>query len=125
MYNGTPVVELSVNDFNGTRIVSPLFKDRCGFLKVYAPWCGHCQNMHDDLINCARILKRAGFVVSALNADNHVNKPVAHALNVRGFPTLFFVDYNGNVMPYDGDRDGDSIAKAVGKFCKNVGWNGN
>ena len=82
-------------------------------------------NMHDDLIICARILKRAGFVVSALNADNKANKPVEQALNVRGFPSLFFVDYNGNIIPYDGRRDGDSIAKAVGKFCKNVGWNGN
>jgi len=118
MYRNTPVNELSAKDFSGTKIISPKFKNKYGLLKVYAPWCGYCQQMEELLIEIAGKLKPHGFVVGALNADNQVNKPVAQALGVRGFPTLFLVNKNGEVFNYDGARTGLAITDAIDKFIR-------
>ena len=118
MYNGTPVIELSVNDFNGTTIINSKFKNKYALLKVYAPWCGYCKQMEDLLIEIAGKLKPYGFMVAALNADNQVNRQVSEALNIQGFPSLFLVNKNGDVFNYNGERTGLGITTAIENFIK-------
>ena len=118
MYNGTPVIELSANDFNGKTIINSKFKNKYGLLKVYAPWCGYCKQMEDLLIEIASKLKQHGFVVGALNADNQANNQVGQALNIQGFPTLFLVNKNGDVFDYNGERSGVGITTAIENFIE-------
>jgi len=81
------------------------------FLEFYAPWCGHCQALkpaYKDLAD--RFADVPSVVVGAMDATAH-DPPADY--DVSGYPTIFFKDATGKVVPYDGDRDPDSMADFI------------
>eukprot|EP00047_Mylnosiga_fluctuans_P012101 m.24428 g.24428 ORF g.24428 m.24428 type:complete len:404 (-) comp4015_c0_seq1:94-1305(-) len=72
-------------------------------LKFYAPWCTHCQKMAGDWQTLADNLKAADIAVEVAEVDCTTSKDVCQAFEVKGYPSLIFV--NGDVrIPYRGAR---------------------
>lgn len=93
------VTEVTTRDFNGTTLIHSKFKNKGQFavLKAYAPWCPHCTAMVGNMEFLAKNLEgEIGFF--ALNCDNPLCREMAEKLGVMSFPTLFFVDLDGNLV---------------------------
>merc|ERR1739847_77428 len=59
------------------------------FLEIYAPWCGHCKALEPTYNE---------LVIAKL--DGTANDIMDDRFEVRGFPTLFFVNSEGKVTKY-------------------------
>jgi thiol-disulfide isomerase/thioredoxin len=87
-----------VADFGGKR----------GFIKFYAPWCPHCtsEEMHNLWSNCAKIGNKYNFIFAAFNCEkNEDSQRMTSNIGIEGFPTIKYVDENGNMETYNGYRD--------------------
>jgi thioredoxin len=62
-------------------------------LDFYATWCGPCKAMMPTI---ERLSENAPFKVEKVNVDE--NPDLASQYNVRGIPTLIFVDDSGEVL---------------------------
>jgi len=74
------------------------------FIKIYAPWCGHCKNMQPDWEKLAEKYKEDDSIVIA-EIDATANDLPAE-YKVRGYPTLFWAGKANKSAPvkYDGPR---------------------
>jgi len=84
------------------------------FLKMYAPWCGHCKSMAPAWEEFAESLKDDdSVIVGEFDAtSNDVGHP---AYSVSGYPTIFWIK-NGdkkNPQKYQGGRTVDDFKKWV------------
>ncbi len=110
MYNDQPNIrELKYADFKidkkskSIQCIHPLFQNsRRGMIVFYAPWCKHCNDMYDELvelsINYANL-----FPVGVVNIEDiqHKNDELVVAAKVSRYPTikminrdLYMEDYN-------------------------------
>lgn len=71
--------------------------DKHVFLKVYAPWCGHCVAMKENWEKFADSMKERDDVVVA-EIDATANE-LPTAYQVRGFPTLWWADKGAKDAP--------------------------
>eukprot|EP01057_Protomagalhaensia_wolfi_P004793 Protomagalhaensia_wolfi_Nauph_80__4792@NODE_49_length_4188_cov_38_845264_g40_i0_p1_GENE_NODE_49_length_4188_cov_38_845264_g40_i0NODE_49_length_4188_cov_38_845264_g40_i0_p1_ORF_typecomplete_len463_score114_35Thioredoxin/PF00085_20/7_5e30Thioredoxin/PF00085_20/3_4e03Thioredoxin/PF00085_20/0_0032Thioredoxin/PF00085_20/1_8e22Thioredoxin_6/PF13848_6/33Thioredoxin_6/PF13848_6/4_4e05Thioredoxin_6/PF13848_6/9_9e23Thioredoxin_6/PF13848_6/0_036Calsequestrin/PF01216_17/2_5e15Calsequestrin/PF01216_17/6_4e02 len=94
-----------------------LRKDKDVFLKIYAPWCGHCKKlapMWDDLAE--RTAKSEHFMVAKL--DGTANEIDVPGFSVHGFPTLYFVKAGSKTpIAYDGERTIEAFLDFVKKHA--------
>jgi thiol-disulfide isomerase/thioredoxin len=78
----------------------------------YASWCGHCKKLKPDW-DTATGLAGSGKLIKVNVGDD---TPEQTALNKRfkitGYPTIMLFE-NGKATEYQGDRDPESLAKAV------------
>nr|OQO19780.1 hypothetical protein B0A51_13463 [Rachicladosporium sp. CCFEE 5018] len=92
------------------------------FVKFYAPWCHHCQEMAPNWQNMARQMK-GKLNVGEVNCDEE--KRLCRDVKVKGFPTILFFR-GGERIEYDGLRGlGDLVSYAtktiaVGEGVPNV-----
>lgn len=89
------------------------------FLKMYAPWCGHCKRMkpHWDKL-MEEYEGHATILIGDVDCTAE-GKPICDANGVRGFPTVKHGDPN-NLQDYEGGREFDdlaSFAKALKPAC--------
>jgi len=80
------------------------------FLKMFAPWCGHCKKMKPDW---DKLMKEFGDDPTKLVADvdcTTEGKPICDANGVKGFPTLKWGDPN-DLQDYQGGRDYATLQK--------------
>ncbi|KAH9598628.1 Endoplasmic reticulum resident protein 29 [Trypanosoma melophagium] len=104
------------------------------FVMFYAPWCGHCKNLHPIYERLAMVFKdEPDVVIAKLNADDSANSEVRYRYKVDGFPTLVFLPKNKKEpLYYDGQRDLTSLLEYInehtgkdrlptGELDKNVG----
>jgi len=76
------------------------------FVKLYAPWCGHCKAMAPTWDQLS--IDVSSFAVADVDAT--VEKELAKRFDVKGFPTLkLFKD--GKMYDYPGDRTYESLRK--------------
>ncbi len=138
-YLKSSVYELKGSDFNGTSIKHDAFKNKFGFLKVYAPWCGHCQNMVPTMNFLANELKKENIIFGALNSDNPKNSKKLQELDVGYFPSLYMVYDDGKTEKVEINNNSvEAILEVIcdksngyvnntksvnkkGKCCKKVG----
>ena len=84
------------------------------FVKNYAPWCGHCKSMAPAWDKLAEIFKNEPTVTIAdCDCDAAVNKPVAEAVGVQGFPTIKFYQEGGEAQDYQGGRTLEDLVAFV------------
>jgi len=79
---------------------------------VYAPWCGHSRALLPEYDAAAALLGRR---VPLIKVDGTVAEDVATRLDVKGYPTLFFVR-DGVADEFEGERTAKQIeswAKAM------------
>jgi thiol-disulfide isomerase/thioredoxin len=75
-------------------------------LIVKASWCGHCKTAMPDferLVKASPVKLGDGSSVKIRMLDEKKDKDEVAGLNVKGFPTILYVD-GGNRMEYSGER---------------------
>ena len=122
--DNSEVTELCENDFNGNRIKHKDFKNKYGLVKAYAPWCGHCKALKEDMNFLADNLNKQGFQIGAINCVK--NNSLSKILNVEYYPYLFEVYPSGELKPFrlDGQRNIENILKGICKFTNENNDNG-
>ena len=93
--NNSRVIELTDKDFSGTTLINPKIKGKYCLLKVYAPWCGYCVRMTNDMNFLADSLKKKDIPVATINFEQ--NKELVGRIGSRGFPSMFIVDRSGKL----------------------------
>ena len=81
------------------------------FLKMYAPWCGHCKKMKPDWDKLmAEFEGSATQLVGDVDCTSDGGKPLCDANGVKGFPTLKWGD-PADLQDYQGGRSLDDLKK--------------
>jgi len=81
------------------------------FLKMYAPWCGHCKSMAPDWETLTKEWEgNPTGLVAEVDCTTDEGKPVCDANGVQGFPTLKYGD-PAALEAYEGGRDLASFQK--------------
>ncbi|ORC87624.1 putative protein disulfide isomerase [Trypanosoma theileri] len=86
------------------------------FVMFYAPWCGHCKNLHPIYERLATVFKdEPDLVIAKLNADDSDNAAVRYRYKVDGFPTLVFLPKGKKQEPmyYNEERDLESLVTYI------------
>lgn len=120
LYNNKKgIIELNSDDlsFNKNNEIVSLHKDflhKAYMLLFYAPWCGHCQHMVDEVTKLGNELHNENFVIGAINCDKQEN--VSNKFNIQGFPTIF-LSVGDKTEQYNGERNVDSF---LDYLCTNL-----
>ena len=121
LYDNTPGVrELTTKDLVRLNDGSVLpigneFNNKVYMLLYYAPWCGHCKDMVQNVKLLANTLKDEGFLVGAINCEK--NSDLSDKIVIDSFPTIYFVKENKANM-YRGSRELDDL---VNFLCETLG----
>uniref|UniRef100_A0A7S1H524 Thioredoxin domain-containing protein n=1 Tax=Thalassionema nitzschioides TaxID=33649 RepID=A0A7S1H524_9STRA len=89
------------------------------FVKMFAPWCGHCKKMKPDWDKLMEDNKDSTTQLIADVDCTTDGKPLCDSNGVRGFPTLKYGDPS-DLQDYNGGRDYDSLAKFIKEELKPV-----
>jgi len=84
------------------------------FVMMYAPWCGHCQQMKPAWEKLAKSPGVAGLKVSKVDCTAH--ETVCKTHQVHGYPTLLYFRNGVNIGKHDGDKSLDGLKKFVNKM---------
>lgn len=102
-----------------TTMKSMLFDaDRDVLLEIYAPWCGHCQQMDPDYQKIGKKVEKDGHddILKIVKLDGSANDSAIDSISWSGFPTLMYIKAGTETpMPYDGPR----TSKGMWKWIKN------
>ncbi len=94
LYVGSdPVVKLDDGSFLRSVKIRDAHWDKPGIIKVYAPWCPHCQASVEAINNLAKSLKKSTVYV----IDGTVNPMFRFAHGVNAYPTFYKVLKDGTV----------------------------
>ena len=93
--NNSSVVELSENDFDSVKLIHPNFRNKYSLLKIYAPWCGYCVRMTNEMNHLGKELPKRNIGVATINYEQ--NKELVKRIGSQGFPSMFIVDKSGNL----------------------------
>lgn len=107
---------LTSKNFKDNKLIHPKFRNRCGLIKVYAPWCGHCQKMMKMIRLMGKELSKHRFYTGVLNGVEESSKAAMEALQVKYFPTLFLVKPNGELEEYTKDRKLEDMLSEICRF---------
>ncbi|PSC75237.1 disulfide isomerase-like 1-2 [Micractinium conductrix] len=86
------------------------------FIEFYAPWCGHCNALKPIWEELGKAYQGDDSIVIA-KMDATANDIPTDKMAVRGYPTLFFVKADGEVMPYKGNRGKEDLLKFTADNC--------
>jgi len=87
------------------------------FIKMFAPWCGHCKKMKPDWDKLMDEYKDSETQLIADADCTAGGKPICDANGVKGFPTLKFGD-PANLEDYQGARSYDAMKKFIDEELK-------
>lgn len=94
-------------------------------VKVWAPWCGHCQELAPHYKKATEELGKDGIKMMSLNYDdpkNPLNKKIVEKFGVEGFPTML-VFKNGKLAgKYKGKREAAISQSSSGKSTRQPYW---
>lgn len=82
------------------------------FIKMFAPWCGHCKKMKPDWDKLMDEYKDSETQLIADADCTADGKPVCDANGVKGFPTLKYGDPS-DLQDYQGARTYDALKKFI------------
>lgn len=72
-----------------------------------ADWCSHCQKAKPEM---ERVASMVGSVIPVYAADADQHSAQIQKWGVRGFPTIFFMTPDGQMVEYAGERQAQRIA---------------
>ena len=79
-------------------------------LEFYAPWCGHCKSLAPkwDALG-EKFEKVPNVMIAKMDATaNEIDHP---DINVKGFPTIFYIPNGGQPEQYEGSRETEDFVK--------------
>ncbi|XP_037069790.1 thioredoxin domain-containing protein 5-like [Pollicipes pollicipes] len=82
------------------------------FIKFYAPWCGHCQNLAPTWEALAESLEDDASVNIA-KIDCTADRETCSEFEVKGYPTLLWIQDGKKVGKYQGDRSAEDLKKFI------------
>jgi len=82
------------------------------FIKFYAPWCGHCQKLAPVWDDLAKSLEHDKSVTIA-KVDCTQHRSVCTDMEVKGYPTLLWIQDGKMVQKYSGSRTIDDLKRFV------------
>jgi protein disulfide-isomerase A6 len=102
-------IDLTMANFEST------LAGKNGFVKFFAPWCGHCKSMKPAWDQLGGEYAGSSSVVIGDADCTDSAKEICEKLGVSGYPTIkYFKDGDVSVgEPYKGGRDYDSLKKFV------------
>lgn len=77
-------------------------------LFVKADWCGHCKTTKPEIRAASSLL---GSSVPIYEVDSERDADTVKGLGVSGFPTIIFLNAQGRLGKYTGERTGQKIAQ--------------
>jgi thioredoxin-like negative regulator of GroEL len=107
--------DLSFNKNNQIVSLHEKFLNKSYLLLFYAPWCGHCKHMVNDITNLGEQLQNDNFVVGAVNCEKQ--KDVSDKFNIRGFPTIYLSVGNKTEL-YNGERTVEAFKNGLAEARK-------
>jgi len=87
------------------------------FIKMFAPWCGHCKKMKPDWDKLMEEYKDSETQLIADADCTAEGKPICDENGVRGFPTLKYGDPS-DLQDYQGGRSYDALKRFVDNELK-------
>ena len=78
------------------------------FVKFYAPWCGHCQQMAPALAQAATSLAKKGSQVKIAKVDCTEEFQTCKTMGINGYPTMSFF-YKADRIEYTGSRNAQDL----------------
>jgi thiol-disulfide isomerase/thioredoxin len=72
---------------------------------MHATWCGHCRAMENDYTAAATESKGVAF----RRVESAHSRALFDKYKLRGYPTIFGVKRNGDVVNYSGGRSKDQL----------------
>ncbi|CAH1118772.1 unnamed protein product [Phaedon cochleariae] len=85
------------------------------FIKFYAPWCGHCQKLAPTWEQLANSLEFQTDV-SIAKVDCTQHRTVCNNFEVKGYPTLLWIENGKRVDKFQGERSHDNLKEYVNKM---------
>lgn len=82
------------------------------FIKFFAPWCGHCQKLAPTWEELARSLEHDTTVTIA-KLDCTEYRPICKDFDVKGYPTLLWLENGKKVDKYGGPRSIEDLKAYV------------
>ncbi|XP_057540671.1 protein disulfide-isomerase-like [Amaranthus tricolor] len=82
------------------------------FLEFYAPWCEHCNNLAPILDEVAILYEKDPNILIA-KYDKSANDIPSGAFEVQGFPIMYFIKKNGEIIKYDGGRTKEDLISFI------------
>lgn len=105
---------LSFNKNNEIVSLHDNFLNKAYMLLFYAPWCGHCKHMVNEITELGEQLHNENFVIGAVNCEKQSDVP--NKYNIHGFPTIY-LSVGGKTEQYNGERTVDSFLEYL---CTNL-----
>jgi len=85
-------------------------------IDFYTDWCGWCKKLDRDTYSDSRVQKLAGQFI-CVKVDGDRNADSIGKYNIRGYPTILFLDSNGNIVQqipgYVGPADFSKTMNAI------------
>lgn len=93
------------------------------FLDAYTVWCAPCKKMERDIFPASEVgnLYNANFINVQKDMEKGEGIELAKQLNIRAYPTLFFINSNGEVVHRVAGYHTISQFMEVGNLVKNNG----
>ena len=91
-------------------------------VKVYAPWCQHCQTMEDDWNILGNLFADVDeVVVASVNGDKHVK--LRESLGTTGYPSIYLYGADGADTPRDwkSARSWGALGTELKRMAKEAG----
>ncbi|XP_063244147.1 thioredoxin domain-containing protein 5 homolog [Bacillus rossius redtenbacheri] len=85
------------------------------FVKFYAPWCGHCQKLAPVWDSLAKSLEHDK-MVSVAKIDCTVHRTVCNNFDIKGYPTLLWIEDGKKVEKYQGQRTHEELKEFVARM---------
>ena len=87
------------------------------FLDIYATWCGPCKKLKKNTFSDERVgeFYNSNFINVALDGEQAEGLMLANKYHLMGYPSLLFIDSDGNVVVQSGGYQNSNEFIALGK----------
>lgn len=87
---------------------TPMAKAGGGLFAITAEWCGYCKKLKNSVKQARTVQPFDFFWMDGDKTPAHKKKSTD--LKVQGFPTVYYIDRGGQLLPYKGGREpGDLV----------------
>jgi len=96
-------------------------EDKLIFLDIYATWCGPCKRLKSNTFSNSRVGKyfNSTFINVSLDGEAGDGEILANLYRISGYPSLLFIDKDGNVVTRDeGYLDADELIRMAKSAVK-------
>lgn len=102
----------TIHSLNDSSLDSFFKENNRALIEFYAPWCSHCVRFQSEAYKIAETIHKRPQKISFAAIDITNNSKLATQFEVRGIPTLFFIQ-KGKVWKYEGSLTHDSIVAFI------------